>query len=253
MADVDPLREARVFEEFLQLQRDPVLRGEGVPAGDGRRVLVLPGLFANDIYLSTVRVWLSRIGYLPLASEVPLNVGCPRRVWERAATVVERTLADMQPGEPPLALVGHSRGGLLAKALSHRFSDAIDRMIVVGSPLGGMMAAGREGMQAFTDAMQASDSGSAGLGVFRAGRAVSRMLDPECQAPVCDCNYMDALLAPIPGHITTTSIFSPTDAVVPAMTSALPGALNLQVEGSHGGLMHNSAVFRHLADALAHP
>ncbi len=251
MADVDPLREARAFEEYLRLQRDPVLRGEGVPPGDGRRVLVLPGLFSNDVYLATVRVWLARIGYTPIASQVALNVGCPRRLWERAAQVVERELAATKPGEPPLAIVGHSRGGLLAKALSHRFSEATDRLVVVGSPLGGMLAAGRDGLQAFTDAMQANDNSSTGLGVFRAGRAVSRMLDPDCTAPLCDCDYMEALLAPLPAHLSATSIFSPTDAVVPAMASALPGARNLQVEGSHAGLMHNGDVFRHLADALA--
>ena len=97
MADVDPLREARAFEEYLALQRDPVLRGEGVPPGDGRRVLVLPGLFSNDVYLATVRVWLARIGYTPVASGVALNVGCPRRLWERAAKVVVEEAAKHLP------------------------------------------------------------------------------------------------------------------------------------------------------------
>ena len=175
-----------------------------------------------------------------------MNVGCPRRHWERAAGVLERALAT---SPEPVALLGHSRGGLLAKALTHRFDAQVEQLIVVGSPLGGMLGAGRHGIERFMEFMQGGDQ--AGLGVLQMNRQLSRMLDPACTAPLCDCEYMEALLAPLPAQLRTTSIFSPTDAVVPAVASALPGARNLQVSGSHAGLMVNAEVYRLLAEVLA--
>src|SRR5437867_11584794 len=54
-------REARALGELAALQRDPVFRGHGLPRGDGRIVLVLPGLFGNDLYLQPLHLWLRRI------------------------------------------------------------------------------------------------------------------------------------------------------------------------------------------------
>ena len=43
--------EWRASVEFGRLLTDPVYYGIGVPRGDGRPVVVVPGLFANDLYL----------------------------------------------------------------------------------------------------------------------------------------------------------------------------------------------------------
>ena len=53
--------------EFAQLFGDPMYYGIGAARGDGRHVVVLPGLFGNDWYLYPLRSWLSRIGYRPCA------------------------------------------------------------------------------------------------------------------------------------------------------------------------------------------
>ena len=39
----DHLRETRWTLELIRLVRDPVFRGAGVPRGDGRHVILMPG------------------------------------------------------------------------------------------------------------------------------------------------------------------------------------------------------------------
>ena len=119
MAINNPTTEALALQEYIELQQDPVFQGAGLPRGDGTRVVVLPGLFANDLYLSAIRVWLSRIGYQPITSDILWNVGCPKRLLSGVTDKVTKLLQD----EPsPIAILGHSRGGLLAKALASRFA-----------------------------------------------------------------------------------------------------------------------------------
>ena len=90
----EPLSEAQAMQEYMALHADPVLNGQGVPQGDGSSVLVLPGLFGNDLYLATIRTWLTRIGYKPVASNILWNVGCPRRLLENVGENVAKLLAD---------------------------------------------------------------------------------------------------------------------------------------------------------------
>ena len=74
------LDEAAALREYWALRLDPVYRGRGVPRGDGKPVLVLPGLFGNDFYLTPIRAWLGRIGYTPRVSTLAINAGCPERL-----------------------------------------------------------------------------------------------------------------------------------------------------------------------------
>src|SRR5687767_7324130 len=61
---VPPLwRESRVGFEVAQLLRSPVWRGVGVPPGEGRAVMLIPGFLAGDGSLSTMTRWLRANGY----------------------------------------------------------------------------------------------------------------------------------------------------------------------------------------------
>ena len=72
--------EARSMQELFALQLDPVFRGVGVDRGDGRAVLLIPGLFGSDAYLEPLRSWLRRVGYRPVRSTMVVNAGCPERL-----------------------------------------------------------------------------------------------------------------------------------------------------------------------------
>ena len=55
--------EVRWQAQLARLVVDPVFRGVGVPRGDGRPVVLIPGFMAGDFTLGVLGDWLDRIGY----------------------------------------------------------------------------------------------------------------------------------------------------------------------------------------------
>jgi len=194
-----------------------------------------------------VRDWLARIGYQPIMSSLAWNAGCPRRLLGQVETACAGAL---YRNKADVAIIGHSRGGLLAKAYAQRLGARATHLIAVGSPLGGMLRAGHAGLAQLADP-NAADQSVARRSVVQAGRSVTRLLDPDCDTPVCGCVYIDELLAPMPAHLAVTSIYSRTDSIVPPEASVVEGAHNIEVGGTHAGLMFNREVYPHLAAALA--
>jgi triacylglycerol lipase len=60
-----PLAETRWMLEAARLLVDPVAYGHGVPRGDGRPVIVVPGFLASDDSLLLLRRWLRVVGFPP--------------------------------------------------------------------------------------------------------------------------------------------------------------------------------------------
>jgi triacylglycerol lipase len=239
--------EARAVGEFLALQMDPVYHGHGLPRGDGRLVLVLPGLFGNDFYLHPLREWLRRIGYQPALSTLAINAGCPDRLTRRVEESFARRLRN-HAGE--VAIIGHSRGGMLGKALASRLGDRCTRFVALGSPVGTMMRFRRDGLARMAAGRTQGETMTASS-VSDAGRRAMRWFDPDCTSPHCGCGYFDDLLAPLPRATRPYAIYSRDDPVVSPRACPIEGAVNIEVEGSHSGLVVNRAVYRHLAAALA--
>src|SRR5689334_3042219 len=113
-------REARWPLEYAALLRDPVWRGEDVPRGDGRPVLLVCGFLAGDPSLATMASWLKRMGHRPSRAGLKWNVGCTGATVDRLEARVE-ALASASGRR--VALVGQSRGGTCAKALAVRRPD----------------------------------------------------------------------------------------------------------------------------------
>src|SRR5438105_5143450 len=104
----DPL----AVRELSALLRDPVFRGRGIPRGDGRPVLLIPGFLSGDWALRVLHSWLGRIGYRSHLSGIVLNV----RHSEGLLPGLKRKLAELEAeAGSRVSLIGHSRGGLLAK------------------------------------------------------------------------------------------------------------------------------------------
>jgi diacylglycerol O-acyltransferase / wax synthase len=57
----NPLRENRWQFELAQLLVEPVFRGNGLPRGDGRAVVLMPGLGGGDLTLLVLAGWLQRL------------------------------------------------------------------------------------------------------------------------------------------------------------------------------------------------
>ena len=240
--------EANALREYWSLRTDPVYRGQGVPRGDGKAVLVLPGMFGNDFYLQPLRSWLGRIGYKPTVSTIAINAGCSRRLIERVEVGLARQLKNT---EGQLAIIGHSRGGMLGKAFASRLGERCTHFIALGSPVGGILRSGKEGMIAL--ARDNTDAGDqiAAPSVVDAGRRAMKFFDPDCESPFCDCAYVRDLLAPLPVGTKTFAVYSSEDQVVAPTACTMDGATNIEVTGTHSGLVCNKAVYPHIASALA--
>ena len=243
------MSEVQALREFWELRLDPMYRGRDMPRGDGRQVLVLPALFANDFYLEPIRAWLRRIGYTPRVSMLLINAGCPQRLMEQ----VERTFAERDTGEGSVAIIGHSRGGMLGKAIATRLGARCSHFIALGSPVGAVVGAGRAGLAAMADPGRGAATASqtvASPEVVEAGRRALRLFDPDCDMPACGCSYIEDLLAPLDPATKAWSIYTRDDQVVSPDSCLIDGATNIEVRGTHSGLVFSKLVYPHIAEAL---
>jgi len=227
------------FQELMRLMADPIFYGAGVPKGDGRFVLALPGLFGNDWYLQPLHSWLSRIGYRPVNSTFWVNAGCPERLTRQAEEALERRL---RSADRPVAIIGHSRGGILAKAIASRLGERASHLILLGSPVGAIMR--------YRWGSASSAPTAASKRLADASSRVRSLLDPDCNAPDCGCPFTADLQSGLNPKTKVVSIYSREDPIVPAWSCEVPGGQNIEVSGTHTGLAFNRRVYRVLGDVL---
>ena len=238
-------REAQALGELAVLLRDPVYAGRGLPRGDGRLVLVLPGLFGNDLYLQPLHLWLRRLGYAPVRSTLAINAGCPNRLREQVDAALRRRRRH-HPG--PIALLGHSRGGMLAWALASRLQAEASHLVLLGSPVPTVVAMLREGSAESATQLVGT---AAAPDVVEAGARALRLLDPDCTVPACGCPYPDDIRRPLDAATRVLAIHSREDQIVSPAACVVDGADNREVGGTHSGLVYNRAVYAIVAQFLA--
>ncbi len=125
-------REGRVALERASLMRDPVLRGVGIERGDGAPVLMIPGFMAGDLSLTLMARWLRDMGYRPCRAGIRANVDCTERALGRLEEQLEG-FAERHGRR--VRIVGHSRGGTMARILAVRRPDLVEGIVCLGAPL----------------------------------------------------------------------------------------------------------------------
>jgi pimeloyl-ACP methyl ester carboxylesterase len=234
-----PLAETRWLLELARLSVDPVfLGGPGLPRGDGRQVVLVPGFLAGDQTVAVLAVWLWRLGYNPRTTGMIANVDCSDRALER----VERRVAELHDRDGRrVAVVGHSRGGHFARALAARRPEQVSHAISLGADLRAMVGISSPTQYAFAAARSAM-------------RAAGRARHERCLAIDCGCGFTRDYTAPFPSdRVRMTSIYSKGDGVVMWEGAVVPYADNVEVTGSHVGLVFNRKAYRAIASALAKP
>lgn len=229
-------REASAWGEFGDLMRARIFWAPP-RVGEGRPVLVLPGLFGNDLYLGPLRSWLGRSGFRAIRSTLLVNAGCPERLTRRIEKNLERKLKEDQR----VIIIGHSRGGLLGRTIAARLQDRASHLVLLGSPVGGMTSWGR---------MLGIGQNAASKTVRSASDRARRLLDPDCNVPNCGCPFPEDFMRDLHDDTSVVSIYSPTDPIVPARACHVSGGENIAVSGTHTGLAANSEVYRALVDTL---
>lgn len=234
-----PLAETRWLLELGRLAVDPLfLGGPGLPRGDGRPVVLVPGFLAGDQTLAVLASWLWRLGYHPRTTGMLSNIDCSDRALER----VERKVTELHRRyERRVAIVGHSRGGHFARALAARAPDQVSHAISLGADLRGMVGISSPTLYAVSAARLAM-------------RATGRARDDRCLAIDCGCGFTRDYRAKFPSdRVRMTSIYSKGDGVVMWQGAVVPYAESVEVTGSHVGLVFNRKAYRAIAAALAKP
>jgi pimeloyl-ACP methyl ester carboxylesterase len=228
-------REGRLALERASLLRDPVLRGTGVSPGDGAPVLMIPGFLAGDLSLTLMARWLRDIGYRPCRAGMRANVDCTERALARLGTQLEG-FAERHGRR--VHIVGHSRGGTMARILAVRRPDLVEGIVCLGSPL--------------TDELKVHPlvrvqvRAVALLGTL----GVPGLFSYGCGSSCCAQATADTG-APFPRGVAFTSVYSRSDGIVAWKACLDPAAVQVEVRSSHVGMAVNPAAFRAVADALA--
>jgi pimeloyl-ACP methyl ester carboxylesterase len=233
-----PLAETRWMLEAARLLVDPVAYGVGVPHGDGRPVVVVPGFLASDDSLLLLRRWLLMVGYRPHTAGFLFNVDCADRAVERVERLAEAL--HVTTGRR-VAIVGHSRGGHLARATAARRPELVSHAISMGADLQGLFGI--------------SSPTRAAVGFVRRGLHLTRRSrDPDCFQAHCSCGFIRDYTVAFPvDRVRLTSIYTKGDGVVHWERAIVEEADCVEVTGSHIGLMANRKAYRAIAEALARP
>jgi pimeloyl-ACP methyl ester carboxylesterase len=216
--------------------RSDVFAGRGVPHGNGAPVVLLPAAVAGDWIMPVLAGWLRRVDYRPFPSTISLHVDCSDRTLTRLLPHVERVVESEQR---PVTLLGHSRGGLLARAAAAARPDLVSRVVTLASPLSDPFAVTNLTLTA-----------AAAL----ARRRFQRAGLPGCLTSACACPYAAAFGAAWPTGPDAprlVSLFTRSDEVVGWQACLTPDGHNVEVRGTHTGLLASRNAYTALARALA--
>ena len=232
-ADIPLWRESLTGVDYMRLKASKVYYGFGVPKGDKAPVVLVPGFLGADMYLLELYIWLKRMGYNPYMSKIGHNAQCPDVLTHRLLKTVNR--AYTETGKP-VHLIGHSFGGVLSRAVAARKPDRVASVITLGSPFRGlrihpMLMLAIKGVRIHT-------------------RKVRRRAK-ACFTEDCACGFTYTMEVPFPKNVPHTAIYSKTDGVVDWQTCCDDDPkTDVQVRGTHIGLVWNPEVYRTIGERL---
>ncbi|MGD0073534.1 MAG: alpha/beta hydrolase [Candidatus Binataceae bacterium] len=126
------LREGRVLNELLAFGRAGRAAFTTGQAEQPQTILLIPGFLAGDLSLYPLAHRLRDEGHSVRFAGITANIACSRRQIARLERVLHET-AD-EAGQP-VVIIGHSLGGIYARALAHRMPDVVAQTFLLGSPV----------------------------------------------------------------------------------------------------------------------
>lgn len=127
------LEPARAAISIAELTR---FRIAGLPTGDGRPVLVSPGLGNTDRSNFVMRTMLKRLGYRPYAWGLGRNFGV-RTVGAECERLIARVEEIQAETGEKVTLIGVSLGGVMSRIVAHRRPDLVRAVLTISSPFAG--------------------------------------------------------------------------------------------------------------------
>ena len=197
--------------------------------------MFVPGFMAGDFTLLLMSRHLRKLGHRTYRSTLHANVGCT----QEATNALERRVEaiTIKRGRK-VTIVGHSLGGMLARALAARRPDLVDGAITLGSP---MLAPGAvHTVLALNIAMV--------IALRRAG--LGQMMGEDCTSGDCARLSWEQAQSPLHKDIAFTSVFSRRDGLIDWRACLDPAARTVEVTTSHVGMAIDPLVFDIVASTL---
>ena len=208
---------------------EPPLDARGLP------VLLIGGLATSAAQLGPLAEWLTRLNCRVQIASIGYGLDCGESTLTQA--IRELSALAERSGRRCL-VVGHSRGGQIARALAVRYPELVQGLVVLGSPLNRLL--GVHPLLRLQVAMLGL-AGTLGLpGVFR----------PSCLWGMCCSRLRCDVAAPLPFDVPFLSVFSKRDRMVDWRSTLDPAARHREVTTTHSGLVCAPEVFQVLAEEI---
>lgn len=213
--------EARVLAELPWFALR-TLSTRRLPRCDGCAVMIVPGFGASDIETWPLQRALRALGARVCGWKLGRNLGMRSRIKLGLA----QQLQELHARHGKVSLIGWSLGGVFVREMARHQPQAVRRVITLGSPINGRPDANN---------MEA---------LFRlANRGKPAKPDLE--------GFMRRRTAP---PVPCTALYSKSDGIVAwpcCLEENAPNTENIEVRGSHFGLVVNHQVLRVIAQRLA--
>lgn len=236
-ADVAILGEVLCVAELVLLHAAPLYYGLGVPHGDGSAVVLIPAFLCPDAYLTPLHQWLGRIGYIPFFSGIGFNTECPNLlIRQQLNKTIEKALS---VSGRKIHLIGHSLGGIIARAIAAQRPADIASVTTLGAPFRGTVA--HRSILHAAQMVRNRILTKHGTGVLR-----------DCYTGHCTCDFLESLNCVLPTSVLETAVYTEGDGVVDwhYCVTNRPDA-DFSVSGTHIGLVFNPSVYSIIAARLA--
>jgi pimeloyl-ACP methyl ester carboxylesterase len=138
----------------------------------------------------------------------------------------------------PVALVGHSRGGMIVALAARRRPDLVAGVVVLAAPVTGSLSVAPH-VRAQLELL------------FRLNRrGLRRVLGEECVTGDCADRVVLELESPFPSSVPYVSVYSRNDAILDWRGCLDPGAEQIEVPAGHTAMALDPDVQRIVVDRL---
>lgn len=194
-----------------------------LPKGNGEAVLVLPGFMANDFSTRPLRAFLEKLGYKPYTWDLGMNLGKPSYIDKVVDRVKEISKENKRR---KITIIGWSLGGIYAREAAKICPKKVSQIITLGSPFAGLN----------------KPNSVSWLYKLVSGQKLEDL----------DKDLIARIKEPVP--VPMTAIYSHNDGIV-SWENCIeqeegPFTQNIQVNGSHCGMIHNVFVLSCIANRL---
>ena len=121
----------RFAAELRDLRGSTMWRGGGAPDGRGRGVVLVPGFGNPPVLLAPLARWLRAGGWEVVVADLGFNTGCGEQM---VAAIGDAVATARSRSDRGVAVVGHSRGGLLGRVAAVRLGDEVEVLVTLATP-----------------------------------------------------------------------------------------------------------------------